>query len=760
MERVSGEHRDSCAPRLDTSRRWRCGFEPMGMACSTGPTENGECCQVAARAPCEAYGTQDCAATCSGAVACEVARLRSESQRISGDDLRTCIPIKSTWFYRQSLALNLAIFVGGGLLFCMALPVREAIFVPGPLTLSHSQILGNQLTSERCSQCHPRSHAGGSDGEVLTQEDLCLKCHAGHMPDAAMLNPHDLSPSALSSLREQWMTRFERGVSHSGDDSTQRTAHPLRSTTSTDEGIRCAVCHVEHRGPHHDLKSMTNARCQSCHQVQFAGLGNGHPEFNGYPYYRKRRIAFDHASHANQHFAQKAEVFDCSICHVDSRQVGSARDVFRSLGFEQACARCHDASLRAIQSDGWLVIQVPSLEPSDARSVEFGLNDWPKRAQYGYDGEFTSAMVWLLFGDPEMRTALQRLGHDGQLSRLNALSAEDVAAARTLARGVRRLIRSIATEGQMAVSRHARQGAESVLERELTPAENALIERLSVGLPPDIFRQVEQRWFQADRRLAGAQEELDLLSDGRTLLASASLGIEVEGTAVADDAARGLWKLTGLRHVSSGGWYLDEEVMAIRYMPTGHADPLLTAWTDFGNWMDAALNGKDVGEVIPDCARANVTRLPPGGCIECHLSTDLATPAGNFNDSWRPASQPRDVKPFTKFNHGPHLTLPLVRDCRYCHLIDGWDIKDGGAEVTRERLAEVGGLGEVLAQNKSRVARDVHNAVYQFLQKEFRPMEQAQCTACHRPGGANHGCTQCHNYHVGTMGVEWSQSGR
>ena len=741
----------------------------MGMACSVGPTEHGQCCQVAAQAACRARGTKGCESQCIGASQCEIARLREASLQTSGDDLRTCIPIKSAWFSRQSLALNLAILAGGSLLFCMALPFREALFVPGALSQSHAQILGNRMSAERCSQCHPGAHAVGADGQAITQDQLCLNCHAGHLPDAAMQNPHDLHASMLSSLREQWVR------SQSG----QSGLSPVSDNLGIGE-TRCAMCHIEHRGPHHDLQHISDMRCQACHQSQFAGLGEGHPEFDDFPYRRERRLAFDHAAHANRHFAQKSEAFECTACHVDTSQVGSVGVVFRSLGFDQACARCHDGSIRATQSDGWLVFQVPSVEPADVQRTELGLKDWPSTAQFGYDGVITTPVAWLLYADPEVRSALMRLPSDGQLAALNAAEPDDVEAARSVAGGMRRLVRRIANEGQLAVTDAARQAAESLLGRTVSESERTLIECLAAGMPPDLFRQMELRWFGVENHLATGQStvrpmrlvaEQRLLDDGLLEGEKAADDLSLIDELLLDqqpareDTQPQLGKLTGVRHVASGGWYLDEELLAVRYMPTGHADPLLTAWTRFGLWMEAALRAQETQLNTPEVLRSHTSRMPPGDCVQCHLLPTRTELAGPTDSAWSSVVQPLDVRPFTKFDHGPHLALPLVRDCRYCHQLTGTTdvLAHGGqpdaraSQTTGADFVTKTSINAIWADPAASNAVEAHSAIRQCLQQEFRFMEQEQCTACHRSGGAESRCTQCHNYHVGTTGFEWSR---
>ncbi len=812
MNEQTPNQRDVTAPRPNPAGRWRCGFESMGMACSAGPTVTGECCQVAARAACAAGGNEGCETRCSGASTCEISKLRPESLRVTGDDLHNCMPTKAAWFSRQTLTLNLAILCGGVLLSCMALSFREAAFVPGKLTEPHAQILGNRLISDRCSLCHPSSHAGaftGADGR--TQDDLCMQCHSEHMPDAAMRSPHDLQTTMIDVLR-----------ANSQASSTENVAQ-LIGWTGKHQPVKltetsCAMCHVEHRGPHHDLKQMSDARCQACHQDQFAGFGDGHPEFADFPYHRERQIAFDHASHASRHFAQKSESFDCGVCHVDTSKVGSVGEVFRSVGYEQACARCHDASIRAGQSDGWIVFQLPSIEEADASQPELGLNDWPTTARFGYDGIITMPTAWLLYGDPAAREALRRIGGDGQLSNIDTRDTEDVEAARVIARSMRKLVRRIADEGQVAWADAARLAAEQVLERELAEHELLLIQRLASGMPPDLFRQIELRWFQLEGKLvqspstskrkparltgvrlgaddsqAGSADDSllldwtddELIVDPPTsdeLLPSDDARTEIGGALEdgsfdsADDllfghgegsnetlaTTRPLSKLTGAKHVPQGGWYLDEELLAVRYMPTGHADPLLSAWTEFSIWMSNAAGAKAGTDAdrLPACVSASINRMTPGNCVECHLVATGTAASGQ--QAWQAVLQPVDVKPFTKFNHGPHLTLPLVRDCRYCHVIHGL-VEDGIDTVvqadyspTDRKLPQ--SLADIWSQHQSSSTLDAHAAVSRHLSEEFQGMQQSQCTACHRPGGADSGCTQCHNYHVGSSGFEWSRT--
>ncbi len=63
----------------------------------------------------------------------------------------------------------------------------------------------------------------------------------------------------------------------------------------------------------------------------------------------------------------------------------------------------------------------------------------------------------------------------------------------------------------------------------------------------------------------------------------------------------------------------------------------------------------------------------PGKCTECHqlpaigakfVSQQLKVRAV---DCYQVPERDSSVREFTKFQHSPHLTLPALADCRYCH---------------------------------------------------------------------------------------------
>ncbi len=747
--------------RPNPHAKWVCGYGSIGLGCTEGPDEKGACCQVRTDRV-RPVDNATCHEECSCRHACELAKLRRVPELPSHVELGPCIPQRADWYWRQTLMLNVGILTAGLLLLCMSLPQREAIFVPGALTKKHAQLLGNHLVSERCSLCHPSSHSGIAAGTL--QDELCLTCHTQHLPDATLRSPHDLPRAQLVKLTSKWK-----------QTEAQEEPHEIRQTN-------CALCHIEHHGAAFDLTASSDASCQSCHQRKFPSLANGHPQFENYPYRRPRQVAFDHSAHEQKHFGTKNQKFDCGGCHVDQGKSGDLGSVFRTVGFDRACGGCHQEAIQAATVNGWALLQLPSLEPADPQSESFGLSDWPTTARFGVDGEISVPMRLLLAADVELHVALAQLPASGKLSEVSDDLQVRAAIARSLALGIHRLVTEVAAEGQAAWQRRLNTTATNALDRDLLPHEKKLIEALSQGIPPDLFRQMELKWFgnssaiaqhesrgvarpmqlasqlmPAEQLLTDDQDSLlgdatddDLLSQP---LAEPLSSIELE----IPPAGKTLTKLRGAVHVAAGGWYLDHELLALRYMPRGHADPTLAAWAEFIALIDAhthidegELGQVEFGHVAERSTPHRLSNLThgvavPGGCTQCHLlHSELNTTEEPVR--WTSWQRPQSVRQFTKFDHTPHLTLPVLTNCRYCHLFQ----KDRPHSL--RQLFDTNSQ-ELLVTSPSMLT----HTVGKYLESEFIGMRLDQCAACHRPGAADDGCTQCHNYHVGSQGMNWSK---
>ncbi|MCA9127684.1 MAG: hypothetical protein KDB22_11385 [Planctomycetales bacterium] len=842
-------HQDAARPNVEERRprpnsRWICGYQPLGMACTEGPDDHGNCCQSGKRKQRSDHEISSCDQQCNCASDCELAKLRKTALGQTWDNMGPCIPLRTPWFSRQTLALNAAILTGGLLLLCMALPTKESVFVPGGLSAKHSQILGNVLVSERCSLCHPTSH---SELAGYSQDDLCMVCHQSHMPAASLRSPHDLSAQQLQQLGQ-------------ADQSLRFVALSPTSSSASSEQTACAQCHVEHHGTSNQLKKMGDARCQSCHQRQFHSFADGHPQFDDFPYRTSRRLNFDHGKHATKYFGQKNEEFDCHSCHVDRMQRSAVGPVFRALGFEQACARCHQDSIQSASTNGWALIQLPSIESTDATDPNLGLAAWPTGAQYGYEGQITLPMRLLLAADTKLYDVLQQLPENGQISEMPT-AAERADAAQQISAGVKRLLDEVASEGQAAWRKRLVLIANKQLHRQLNSHEQLLVDELCRGLPPDLFRALQVRWFKSpsdlvanpaggllpnsDRAtritLVGDQDLLldegsleysgsDLLSDstanntsipnadllltdqlGRLQLSpedsvkvlsgisDALVGIddwsdenylpssqpgstgmplpdndslllgdspgessltsdddfgssELLGTdddfqgigLLPSDTPKKLVKLRGSDHVVLGGWYLDDELYTIRYMPRGHADPMLAAWREFADILQQAA-APQTQSLLPHGVFQSDSSLK--NCSECHAAATDGY-ARELWSNWKAVQRPAGDKPFTKFNHQPHLTLPAVQDCRYCHQLNN-----------QEHATEFSQSPQLISHVDTGRSPSDHASVEndRWHGDEFMSIRIEQCSACHRSGSASSNCTTCHNYHVGSNSLSLSK---
>jgi hypothetical protein len=162
------------------------------------------------------------------------------------------------------------------------------------------------------------------------------------------------------------------------------------------------------------------------------------------------------------------------------------------------------------------------------------------------------------------------------------------------------------------------------------------------------------------------------------------------------------------------GWIRDDSIFQLRYQPSGHADPIIKNWIEL------------VGE-LPEIEATNSLRpafdrlLATGGigdCRRCHTVDRIDDRSLQVN--WKAKYRDPSMSDFTKFSHGPHLTLLELRDCSRCHQLEN-------ERSTTEQYAGFDG-----SQSGS----------------NFATMKVSDCAACHRSGSAGNNCTQCHNYHV------------
>ncbi len=647
-----------------------------------------------------------------------------------------CRPVRTLHWWSKVAGLSLTLLTISILLGLSQWSTDKQWLAPGELTSPHAQILNARRleNQERCAACHPQGLIAPVGSDALAsqsndpqssrldgQSSLCLNCHRHKMTRMESGDPHDLPPDQLARLASQ--IAIPAQVVGAGNHRTiDWGSHPTQ----------CGQCHREHQGAGHSLQTMDTHRCQACHQQRFESLANGHPEFQGYPYDRSKRIAFDHRKHRELHFAKKGESFQCQSCHVGQDETGAVGEVFRTVSFERACSSCHNASLQSAIGDGMIVLQVPSLHKGQWERAGIEIGDWPESASQQNEGTLPPIMRLLIGADPDGIELLKRLPASGKLSDLSPHSENDRKLVGMLAEKTRSLFQQLGNEGQPGL----RQWVMALLHE---PADTQKIwvapwtNQLAMGLPPDLFRTAARDWFESgpdgsvvDRSLRRGQATLasqigksmprSTPPSDDDLLLSTNPDDDLLTSGIPSGAASSVagWKrIRAWEQLPGGGWMIDRQRMAIVYVPTGHADPLVPRWIELAEHegIENAMASGVLGQCIQCHETGSVTRL---AAIESRATSRGMQDRHWMNTAWKAERRPANVRELTRFSHTPHLSLPSLRDCQSCHAMQS-------AEGDRSA-------------------------------NEFQPMQRTDCAACHRQGAAGDSCTQCHNYHVGELG--------
>jgi len=476
------------------------------------------------------------------------------------------------------------------------------IVIPGPLTTQHAML------TEDCAHCHSAemdSFKGVLHGVFNSELSLydsgrCLKCHN---IGANAMQAHAMSVVSL-----------KKGAGPLGG------IHPPISTAGE---VACMVCHVEHEGRLHDLTAMTEAQCQSCHSARFDSFHQGHPEFDGFPYNRRLRIAFDHASHINEYFPTKnpdEAPVACTACHA----IDSTGDFMTSLPFEQACAACHandvDASTRTAGA-GIKFLTLPAIDTMTLEDAGIGIGAWPADAAIA-EGEITPFTHVLLAADQGLRNDLEEIDTLDLLD-LQDATDEQLAAVARVAWAIKALAQEIAEDGHAALLRRV---GNSIGDGQSL----ALSSHLAGGLSRTMWRSSLDAW------LPGLADELAKHAAG-----------DDPATDPLEDAIFDETRSPGESWSSQGGWYRDDMAFALRYRPTGHADEFLRAWAEL------ATSDPVQGRRVLDAFRESDAT---GKCFQCHSIDEVHDDSGarSLRINWY-ARRPDDVQGgLTRFRHAPH----------------------------------------------------------------------------------------------------------
>jgi hypothetical protein len=440
-----------------------------------------------------------------------------------------------------------------------------------------------------------------------------MECHSKTISRQLATSPHNVPSERLLGIRS---TR------RSEENGALATAE--KAAFAVDHQLACSTCHREHHGSQYDLTAMTNDACQACHIQRYESFATDHPEFDEWPYGRRTRIVFNHASHATKHFAEKKQKFECAACHVED----ATRAVQLSLDYETACSACHDEKIATSVAQGAAMLILPTLDVEALEDAGHVVPGWPAGATGDFDGRLPPVMKLLLSADPAAAEAMRALGEDFEFLDIDPDNSQHLAACATLARAIQRLFADLGASGGGAVRNRLTQA----LAREVTEKE---IKALVAGLSQDTLRGAAETWLPS----AGAGQAHDR-----------------SNTEVTVD--------TTLAYAPAGAWVRDDTVFAIRYRPAAHADPVLTGW------LDALVKTKNLDQqpVALAAFKELSSQTAPGLCITCHSVEQSAS--GQLSINWRGYDRTHEPRGFTKFSHGPHLLLPQLADCAKCHVID------------------------------------------------------------------------------------------
>ena len=429
---------------------------------------------------------------------------------------------------RDIVSWWLAVFTAGVLMLAVGYAADTKLFMPGPLTSSHS-------TLEQCSDCHSNVskgqfgwlHAVFATADPRKDSSSCLTCHK--MGEDVAHNPHGLEMSKLDA--------YVREIKAQPDATTlpvkarvRKAVLPVDSTFQ--DGVFCATCHKEHQGGDVKLKDMADAQCHTCHQVQFESFNTDHPDFDKYPFRRRTRVNFDHSGHFKKHFPEwKAKKENagttpesCSGCHTVSAQEGH----MNVKPFAESCAACHLGQIvgaeRATGPKGVAMLMLPGVDVATFREKKIDIGKWPDESE----AELSSLMKLLIGRTAKGRKILADT--DGlDLLDLTQATPEQITQVGNLVWEVKHLFHALTNSGTADILKQLDSDGQAPLDQQL-------LTNLTASMPRDVLIGALRDW------LPGLAEEITRRGDEKradvppaTTTSDASDTVTVDG-ANADQA--------------------------------------------------------------------------------------------------------------------------------------------------------------------------------------------------------------------------------
>ncbi|MFA5956220.1 hypothetical protein [Hyphomicrobium sp.] len=387
-------------------------------------------------------------------------------------------------FQRDRFALLVALLttVSAGAAFFLSKGTQ--FLMPGPLTSAHAAI-GN------CAQCHTQSGTGKLSwvhgliaGNPRADSNACLTCHK--MPATAFF-PHGASFNVLAESTRR-LSKVAATTHEPLLVRAQDTAFPAKDVIKS--GLYCATCHQEHQGINFDLSKISNEQCRSCHVVKFDSFDGGHPQFESYPFRRRTRIVYDHASHFDKHFPEVARKdlakripASCSTCH-DSHD---DKRVMAVVPFEKTCSGCHLDQItgkeRATGPKGIAFLALPGLDLQTLKKRNAAIGEWPDASE----AELTPFMKVMISRNDKGRALIKAVDRLNLQDLANA-NDDQIASVKELAWEIKRIFYAMISGKASDVLGDLNIGSSGKLSA-------TLVADLTASIPRDVVIGAQQQWL-------------------------------------------------------------------------------------------------------------------------------------------------------------------------------------------------------------------------------------------------------------------------
>ncbi|MDP1702499.1 MAG: hypothetical protein Q8L53_16280 [Aestuariivirga sp.] len=385
---------------------------------------------------------------------------------------------------RNRLAMLLALVTAICLGSALFLTKGTQLLMPGSLTSGHAAI-------ENCNACHTKSGSnkmswihGLVAADPLADSKACLTCHK--MPRTAF-NAHGASAEVLKQSTKR-LTKIAAGSTAPRSAVAQSVAFPMKDVIAG--GLYCATCHQEHQGIGFNLNKISNEQCRSCHVLKFDSFDGHHPNFENYPFERRTRIIYDHASHFGKHYPElakkdpgKRSPATCSTCHNSDGD----RRVMAAAPFDQTCTACHLGQIlgkeRVSGPKGIAFLTLPGLDLETLKKKNASVGEWPDAS----DTALTPFMKVIISRNESGRALLKAV--DGlNLQDLANASDGQIKAVTNLVWEIKGLVHALIKGKASDVLGDLNVGGGAKLNA-------ALIADLTAGIPRDAVSGAQLEWL-------------------------------------------------------------------------------------------------------------------------------------------------------------------------------------------------------------------------------------------------------------------------